>query len=162
MRFRPAGTLLLVMAASLRPAPAAALDLALAGSWSTVVDASDLTAGPGSALQTTHESGANEVIADVTLSAGASDAWRVDVRRLDVSWPAGARVWVRRTGAGSGSGSISGGSTWLEVTSVDTPLFAGAGDRTSVPLQVRVTGVSLSMPPDSYVSSLLYTVVDTP
>lgn len=148
----------LAIAALLLPQMAGAADLAVSGSWSATVDASDLAFGAGSDLVPTHESLADTVDVEVLNTAGA--AWRVDVRRSDTAWDPDVTVWVRRTSDGSGSGSIAGGSAWQQVSAMDATFFSGSGDRTAIGLQVRITGTSLSLPADLYATSLVYTVVE--
>lgn len=148
------------LGASLLPT-ASAMDLAASGSWSTTINASDLQAGAGSPLVATHDSATAQVVLTVSATAGSTDAWRLDVRRADSAWDPDVKLWVRRTGAGSGAGSISDGLSWIEVGPTDTSFFSGAGDRSDVPVQLRISGVSLSLSPDSYLSTVHYTLVDT-
>jgi hypothetical protein len=74
----------------------------------------------------------------------------------------GVALYVKRTGDGTGGGSILGGDSYQEVTTSDVSFFSGAGDRTAVNIQLKVTGASLSMLPNIYSTSIIYTVVDTP
>lgn len=143
------------------PGAARAMDLAESGSWSPSISSADLVAGAGTQLSANEDSATSEVILDITLTGGDSDAWRVDVRRADSAWDADLHVWVRRTGSGSGTGTITDGLSWTEVLSTDATFYSGAGDRTNVPVQIRVTGISLSLSPDAYLTSLHYTLVDT-
>jgi hypothetical protein len=151
---------LLAILAPMLPASAAALDLTTTGSWSRTITAADLRSGAGSDLYDTQESSTDEVTLDISSATGAGDQWRVDVHRLDATWPSGVHLWVRRTGDGSGSGSISGGASYHEITTSDSEFFSGFGDRSDINLQFRITGMSLSVPPDAYSSSVSYTVVD--
>jgi hypothetical protein len=140
------------------PASAVAFDVATTGSWTLNITAADLRSGAGSDLTDTYDSGAGAVTLDVTGAAGSGDPWRVEVRRSDVVWPASVHLWVRRAGAGTGAGAVSGGSSFQEITSSDTVFFSGTGDRASIPLELRVTGVSLRVTSDTYAASVTYTV----
>jgi hypothetical protein len=155
----------LALAASLgvlcTPGAACAMDVALTGSWTVSLGASDLASGPGSPFTSTQASASSEIRIDVTLTAGNTDNWRLDVRKADTTWDPSIHVWVRRTGTGSGAGSVADGLSWVEVTSTDTEFYSGAGDRTGIPVQVRITGISLSVPPASYYANLTYSLVDT-
>jgi hypothetical protein len=137
------------------------MDLSLSGSWGLALSASDLVSGAGSELPTSADSATNEVTLDVTLTGGDTDNWRLDVRQSGAFWDPALHVWVRRTGSGTGTGSIADGTTWIEVGSTDTAFFTGAGDRSTIAVQVRVTGLSLTLQPDAYLSNLQYTLVDT-
>ena len=99
----------------------------------------------------------------VTLSivgaATNASSWRIDVRRESARWPSGVRLWVRRSGAGMGSGRIRGGETFQEVTPTSTFLCSGSGDRLNVPLQIKVTGLSFQTPVGTYTAALAYTLI---
>ena len=149
----------LVAALSLS-APAEAIDVATSGAWSITVDATDLVSGAGSDLVASYESASSEVTIDLTNTADSGDAWRVDVK-MTGSWHADLHLWVRRTGGGSGPGTISGGTTYQEITSTYAASFSGTGDRTGVPLQFKVTGVSVGVDPTAHLRVVVYQVVDT-
>ena len=58
-----------------------------------------------------------------------------------------------------GNGTITGGASYVELTSVDTDLFTGSGDRISVAVQYKLTGVSVQVSPDIYNTSIIFTIV---
>lgn len=154
-------SLLVLVAALAVPHPVWAVDVALTGSWSLTLDAADLVAGAGTDLVDPQTSPTSQVTVDVSGTLGDGDTWRVDVRRADVAWDPAIHVWVRRTGAGSGTGSISGGTGFQEVDATDGAFFSGAGDRTGISLQIKLTGLSVGVQPDTFSSTLVYTVADT-
>lgn len=145
-------------------APSAlAADIAASGNWSPSVDATDLLTGAGSDLSPEQQSATAEIILDLTNLVSASDAWRVDISRDDLGWDPDVHLWVTRTSTGSGPGTITGGSSWVELTGVTRSFFSGTGDRAGIGLQLRITGLSIStLPPSSYASSVTYTLVDVP
>ncbi len=149
------GTLL-----ALAPRAALAMGLTVTGSWSTDIDVQDLLGGAGTELVSQKTSATHAVEIDLHGALDPSDPWRVDVRRSDTHWSPDLRVWVRRVDDGTGTGTISGGTAWEEVTAGDVPFFAGSGNRTAVGLQVRITDLSLQVPPDHLATTLVYTVVD--
>lgn len=152
-------SLVVASIACLLPAAASAMDLALTGAWSTTIDAGDLDAS--GQLVGTHDSATDAVLLDITLTTDAADTWRIDVRRSDTTWDPNVRVWVRRTGSGTGAGFLEGGASFVEVGAANALFFSGGGDRSGVTVQVRITGVSLGVPPSTYASTLVYTLVDT-
>src|SRR5690606_621950 len=111
--------------ALLLPATALALDIVVTGTVSDAVTAEDLLGGAGSALASTYESATTAVDLDVQMTTGASDGWRLDIRRVDTAWDPSLRVWVRRTDDGTGPGTVTDGLTWVEVHATDTPFFEG-------------------------------------
>lgn len=131
-------------------------NLTLTGSWSETIDALDLQAGAGSDLIDTYESASNEISIQIVSPAN----WRVDVRKSDITWHSNFQLYVRRTSDGTGGGSISGGTTYQEVTDTDQSFFTGNKNRNSVDVQLRLTGVSIQIPPGTYTTTVYYTVVD--
>lgn len=130
------------------------------GSWSPSIGVNELLAGAGSDLISSYES--NSSIEDVTITgtANADDAWRVDVKRTDSIWNGLLALSVKRTSDGAGGGSIAGGTFYQVIDAIDSVFFSGAGDRSSVTMQLKLSGVSLQIPPDTYSTTITYTVVD--
>lgn len=130
------------------------------GGWSRTITAADLEAGAGSDLKSTYESAADPSLT-ISGTAGNDDAWRVDVRRADTDWHSNLTLSVKRTGGGTGGGSITGGTAYQAIGTSDAEFFSGAGDRSAIPLQFKLEGMSLQVPPDTYSTTITYTVVDT-
>ncbi len=145
-----AGTCLLI------PFPALPGDIVATGGWTRTIDSADLTSGAGSDLTPSYESGADATDLGVT----AVGNYRVDVRRADATWHGDFTLSVRRTQDGSGSGSISGGTTYQTVTTSDAEFFTGNGDRTGIKVQYQVDGLSVDVAPDTYSSTVTFTIVD--
>ncbi|MGE5558831.1 MAG: hypothetical protein ACM3WV_09490 [Bacillota bacterium] len=137
-----------------------AIDITSAGAWNETIDASDLIAGAGSGLIDTYES-ANILILSIANCLDDTDNWRVDVKRADVVWHGDLFLSVRRTSDGTGSGTIAGGLSYIPVDAMDTAFFSGAGDRSNINLQFKLSGISLNLPPDIYSTVVVYTVIDT-
>jgi hypothetical protein len=142
-------------------AKAQAIDITASGAWALTIGAGDLTPGAGSDLTSTYESAVDEVLITISNTAAVDDNWRVDVMRTDGTWHGDFALYVQRTGSGTGSGSISGGLAYQEVGTTDAAFYSGAGDRTGVPIQLKLTGVSVQVPPNIYSTTVMYTVVDT-
>ncbi len=141
----------------------AVLSIATTGSWSLTVDATDLVAGAGTDLVSTQTSSSTQGSIDITGTTGSTDNWRVDVKRVDTTWDSDFTIYVRRTGDGTGTGTISGGTTFQAVTTTDATFFSGAGDRSGIDVEFKIEGFSVStIPVDIYDTSITYTIVDTP
>lgn len=138
-----------------------ALDLSVSGSWTEIIDSNDLQSGAGSDLTSETTSLSNQTDASISSTTGSSDLWEVEVNRSDTNWDSGVQLWVRRTSDGTGSGSISGGASFTEVTAVDSAFFSGGGDRSGVEIELRITGLAVDVPVDTYITSVTYTVIDT-
>jgi hypothetical protein len=135
-----------------------AQDITVTGSWFLTIDASDLQAGAGSDLIDTYESASNQVTIDISSVGGNN--WRVDVKKVDTNWHSSFHLYVKRTsnGTGSGGGSISGGTSYQEVTDTDQSFFSGNRNRYGINVQLKLSGVSVQIPPDTYITTVYYTV----
>jgi len=139
----------------------ASISVSVGGVWSETVDETNLAGGPGSDLAGTYESSADQISADISGTAGDLDTWRVEVKKTDTTWHDDLHLYLKRTSDGIGSGSISGGGSYLEATDTYAELFSGRGDRTGIHLQLKIMGVSAGVPADAYSATISYTVVDT-
>lgn len=148
--------------AFLMATPAAAFDITVTGSWTEYIDQNDLRSGIGTNLNGTYTSATNVNLVTITGAVDNSDAWQITIRRMDNAWNDLMQVSARRTSGGTGGGSVTGGQTYIQVTTSDQQFFTGTGNRSGVRIQLRVTGVSLLIPPSQYSTTIQYTVVDVP
>lgn len=139
----------------------------VSGSWSVTIDETDLVAGAGSDLNSTYTSETNQITVNVDKIVYGNFwdwfvyyNWRVDVRRSDINWDSNFRLYVRRTGSGFGFGSISGGTSFQEVTLVDQTFFSGSRRRYYIYLQLQLENVSINISPDTYNTTVIYTVTE--
>jgi len=140
-----------------------AIDLSATGGWNETVNESDLISGAGSNLVDTYESTIDATNITISNCIGDSDNWRVDIRRVNEGgWQGVLTFYVKRTSDGTGNGSISGGLSYIEITSTDTEFFPGAGDRSNITIQYQLTGMSINASPNHYNTTIIFTVVDIP
>jgi hypothetical protein len=139
---------------------AEAIDITATGSWNKTIDTSDLASGAGSDLVGIYESTVNATVLTVLNTTGNTDNWRIDVRRSDSTWHGDFILYIQRTSDGTGGGSISGGLSYITIGTTDSQFFSGAGDRSSVNLQYKLTGMSVSIPPNTYSTTVVFTIVD--
>jgi hypothetical protein len=151
--------LLLCALALTTGAAKAGINVTVTGSWIETVDESDLVGGAGSELDSTYESAADQII--VRVGGAGRKSWRIDVRKIGPSWPSGVRLFMRRTSDGSGPGTISGGTSYQEVTDTYQSFFSGTRNRSNIHVQERMTGVSADIPCGTYTTTIYYTVVQT-
>ncbi len=156
--FLSVGTTILRRLLLLLAAPVAtwSADVSSSGNWMKTIDAGDLVAGAGSDVTGQHDSSSG--IATLTISNTAGASWRIFARRADGTWHDSFALFVRRTSDGSGSGSITGGGGYAELSTLDTELFSGSGDRANVAVQYRLTGMSKTVTPDLYGSGVIFTL----
>lgn len=156
---KKAMTILSILAFFARGPAWAQIAISTSGSWSRSVGASDLVSGAGSDLTAGCESAAGAITLTVTGTTGGTDAWRIDVKKVDIAWISALRIYFRRTDSGSG-GSVSGGTTYQQLTDADLSFFTGAGDVSGIGLQAQLGGLSVSVPPATYSATVYFTVVD--
>ncbi len=137
-----------------------AIDVYVTGGWNLTVDSSCLVGGAGSNLIDSFESNLDASMINITGTGGSGDVWRVRVRKSSVSQLHGVVLYAKRTGDGSGSGTVSGGTSYVAVETSDTDFFDGSGDRTAISVQYKVSGISINVPPGTYSTVITFTVVD--
>ena len=136
---------------------AEALDIAVTGDWSETINASDLISGAGSDLIDSYESAFNAVSLSIS---GTTGTWRIDVKRVDSTWHGDFILYVKRTSDGTG-GSVSGGTAYQEVSATSLSFFSGSDDVSGINVQLKLSGVSIQIPPDTYTTTIYHTVVAT-
>jgi hypothetical protein len=149
-------SLIAALACLLIPLFAFAGDIVATGGWTRTIDSADLSSGPGSDLTPSYESASDATDLQVTAAAN----YRVDVRQNAGTWDASLTLYVRRTSTGTGSGSISGGTTYQEVTTSNLEFFTGNSNRNGIDAQYRVDGMSVGISPDTYQTTVSYTITD--
>jgi hypothetical protein len=124
------------------------------------IDETGLSSGAGSGFEAWFETAADAQSIDVRFPSGN---WEVYVSRSDSSWDSDLHLYVRRTGDGwSLSGTISGGTSYQEVTTSELSFYSGTGGRYAVPVQYQVTGsyIDLGIGPGTYTTTITYTLYD--
>jgi hypothetical protein len=149
--------------------PLLAADISIVGNWSETVNSSDLIAGAGSDLRSPIESSTSVAVINISNAAGTN--WIVKVKKTDLLWPTETSLVIKRTSNGLGSiasddgfvgltgtESISGGTTYLELTGNEQIIFSGAGNRSDIYIQLKLSGLSVLNPPDNYSTSITYRI----
>jgi hypothetical protein len=132
-------------------------DITAIGGWSETIDVDELESGAGSDLVGTYESGAAATIMSVTYAG----SWRIDVRRTDGTWHTDFSLHTQRTSDGTGSGTISGETAYMEVTTVDTEFCSGTLDRSDIDAGYKLMGMSVNAAPGTYDATVTFTIVST-
>jgi len=148
--------LLLAVFSLLKIVEAAAVNIN--GIWSLTIGVGNLQGGAGSDLTSTYQSPSGQITMDVV--PGGKKAWGISVARVDSSWNANFVLSVMRTGSGSGTGTVSGGTTYLTITTTTQTFVTGTGSLTGIPLQEQLGGVSVSIPPATYSTTIQFTAAD--
>jgi len=127
--------------------------------WDLALGVADITGLAGTDFDVDIESAANLQRLRIRNSTGD---WRVDVSRADTAWHAGIRVYVQRTSDGLDGITISGGTTYQEITTSDTSFFTGTGNPRRIQLQFMTNGAfaSAGVPSGLYSTTVTYTLTD--
>jgi hypothetical protein len=132
-----------------------AISISATGSWNETIGSPPPAAG--SDLPNTCESASNAISINITSTSGN---WGLTVRKIDSKWHDNLHLYIKRASNGTGTGTISGGSSYQEVTDIYQNFFSGNSDRNNVSVQFELTGVSIQVPPDTYTTTVYYTVSD--
>lgn len=160
MTLRRFATLILVLgiAAGAFAAPAPSISLDRNTDWQLTVGAAELTGGAGTDFPAI-ESAA--VAQNIWVKKGAGN-WRIDVSRGgEPTWDDRIVVYVRRTSDGD-AGTVSGGTTYQEITTVDTSFFTGTGLPKFITLQFMTDGAfaAAGVAVGTYTTTVTYTITD--
>jgi hypothetical protein len=134
-----------------------ALDITATGGWSETIDFNDLISGAGSDLTGTYESATNATVLDITNAIGGGDKWRVDMQRSDSTWHANFTLFIKR----QAMGGLTGGTTYTEIRTITDTFFTGKANKSGINCQYQLTGMSVSIPPNTYSTTVTFTIVDT-
>ena len=136
---------------------AAAVGISVFGQWQISIGSENLINGAGSDLRREFESSLDAFSVDIT---GKPGRWRVEVRLGKAAWHDQLNLSIRRTGDGTGGGTVSGGREYQVLLNRNEVFFSGDDDKAGVPVQLKLTGVSLQIPPRVYRAKVWYTVLD--
>jgi hypothetical protein len=120
-----------------------AVHVFLFGSWTETIDETDLQGGAGSDLNSTYD----HTIAVYIWIFRGSNNWRLDVRKNDTNWHSNLHLWIS-----------SDGTNYQEVTGTYQQFMTGSGSGLQ-PVYLRVTGVSVQVPADTYATTVSYHAV---
>jgi hypothetical protein len=135
------------------------LALTETGTWSIGTFAkAQLSGGAGTNFTGTQTSAVGAV--KLTIKNTSMTGWNMTVRRVDVNWNGILHVFVKRTGNGTGAGTVSGGLVYQEITTANVVVFSGAGNKTNIPLQFQLTGLSVAVGIGTFSSSIVYTITE--
>ena len=136
----------------------AIVGISVSGTWLESIDSSDLIIGSEVLIPSTTTSADNAVTLDVSTDTNA--AWTVYVSAVDANWDPRLHLYLRRTGAGTGKGSVSGGETFLEISPLNQVFFSGRKAAFSIPVQFQINGISFQIPPSVFIKTITYTITE--
>jgi hypothetical protein len=130
-------------------------DLSITGNWMERVTSANLIRGAGSNL--IHEFVSAPGGTTLTISnLPPGSTWRLFARKADSTWKDKLLIHVRRTSGESAK--IRGGDAYVQITNADTEIFSGTGNQAGIALQTKLSGMSIKIPPDTYSTSIIFTL----
>jgi len=135
----------------------------LTGSWTLSTSSADLSDGAGSDFITPQDSADNQVLINVVAPFGGYGSWNVRVYKIDSNWDPALTLTVIRTGNGTGSGTITGGTDPGVVVPTGAAsaaaFFNGSRSRSAIPVLLRIEGLTADLgPPSSYTTTVYYSL----
>jgi len=83
----------------------------------------------------------------IRLRNVGGSSWSVSVRYApNNDWDNSLILRAQRTGPGTGTGIISGGTAFQTLTLIDAVFFTGTNNRQTIPIQYQLSGVSVTIP----------------
>jgi hypothetical protein len=132
--------------------------ISVTGTWSLLLDQTMLQAGAGSNFIDPIVSAVSQAHIDISpRSYGRT--WDVYVRKQDTYWDNSLHIDIRR----QPYANIIGGLTFFEVTDTDQQFFYSdlRKKTNNVQIQFQLRGASVSLTPNTYTTTIVYTLVDT-
>ncbi|QRQ99867.1 hypothetical protein [Dyadobacter sandarakinus] len=126
--------------------------------WSVATLSSTITSA-GKNYEHVETSAASHSLFKVNALLG----WTISVQQTaTATWDPSLKLFVRRTGDGTGGAIINGGTTYIQVSSTTQSFFGGllglSFARDNVPVQYKIEGLSVTLPVKTYSTTILYTV----
>lgn len=139
---------------------AAALSFEVSGGWPLTLNASSLAGTAGSDFISTHTSASNAVIIDIADAVDQFEIWYIDIHKVEGTWDDSLAISAIRTTDGTGLGTIAGGTVLTEITDTTTRFFEGAGNRSSIHIQLVLDGASVTLGAGGYSLQVVFTLLD--
>lgn len=97
------------------------------------------------------------------LKVNALLTWSITAHLSSTSnWDSSLKLYVQRTGNGTGIAILSGGTTYIQLTSSPQTFFGGllnlTASRDNIPIQYKIDGLSVILPTKTYTTTVTYTI----
>lgn len=97
-----------------------------------------------------------------TVQNNIYNTWHIQVRRNDLSWHPNLNIHLQRTGEGDYyyANTLSGASEYISISSINQTFINGRGWIDNIPFQLKITGISATLPAKSYSTEIVFTLID--
>lgn len=127
----------------------------ITGQWNYTIPTSAITEA-GEDFSGTYESSVNQLYLNVTHN----HKWAVSVKKNNIVWNDNILIWIHRTGNGYGRGNIKGGENYIDIPNHEVGFVTGNKEQYDVPLQLQLSGVSVTIPANNYITEIVFTLTD--
>jgi hypothetical protein len=91
--------------------------------------------------------------------------WQIFIHKSDLTWDNNIDLEVKRTGKGNnvgnkGNPNIHDGEDFLKISNTSTYFFRGKNEVAFIPIEIKLSGVSLSMGAKDFETNIVLTVYD--
>ncbi len=119
----------------------------------------------GDNFQTELQTGSDELLVGVrfmpnTVENAMYRQWQLSIKKVDYDWPSQLNVWARRTGPGNNDygHQLLHGETYQALDWEDQFFFSGTGHFDHIPIQFKISGISVTLPAKSYLTEIIITL----
>lgn len=91
--------------------------------------------------------------------------WKIGIYKSDLTWDSDLNIEVKRTGNGQKNGknnntNINDGENYQPISNISTYFFGGKDEIAYIPIDIKVSGFSITMGAQDYETSLVLTIYD--
>ena len=91
--------------------------------------------------------------------------WRMNVHKTDINWNPDISLQIKRTGNGlkfesTGNPNIHDGESYQPVSDIPVYFFRGKDQIVNIPVEIQLSGISLTMGAQNFETNILLTVYD--
>lgn len=127
------------------------------GAWQVSSSTASFVAGDDVSENLTSNADQLEISVSGNLN---KTSWAVNVSKSDIVWNNNLEIWVKRTGNGSGSGQCFGGTVYQKVNNASFKFFDGQRVQNSIPVQLEIRGITVTIPATAYSTNLIFTLYE--
>lgn len=125
------------------------------GKWKKTLKISDISDAGGD-YNTFYESKSNQTKITVTKNPNYQYLY-IDVHKEDEEWHPDLDLQIKRTNS---KNNIFYGRGYQSITNYSSPFFEMYGNSKNIPIQYKITGLSVLLPATSYSTKIVFTIWD--
>lgn len=90
------------------------------------------------------------------------NSWQVQVSKNEIDWDSQLELWIKRAGDGKSEYNLrpQSGTDFQKLESYNSIFFDGNGWINAIPIQLKITGLSVTLPAKMYTSEIVFTLID--